>query len=124
MAKANYDDQIEKEALVTRALVLKPKIDGIIATSLGWTLPKANGTFELLVSFPGLEAILATEASDPEPTPESVAVVAPESGLDDSENEEQEETKTEDQPEEKSTEKVETQVAVEKKKGGRPKKVV
>jgi hypothetical protein len=63
-----YETQEHKLRLQARANSLKPSVATVIATSRGWEVPQARGTMELLVSFPGLDALLGDN------TPELVIV--------------------------------------------------
>jgi hypothetical protein len=77
MAKTKYDTPEDKQRLQERALALKPKQLGVIATELGWAIPQARGTLELLVSFKNLDELLGDAVSEVEQTGEPI-VIAPE----------------------------------------------
>lgn len=69
MKQIVHETQEHLEALKSRALVMKPNIPNVIATSMGWGQPRQNGTIELLVSFGGLDSLLGLESQlvDDEP---------------------------------------------------------
>jgi hypothetical protein len=77
MANTNYETPEDKQRLQERALALKPKQLGVIATELGWAVPQARGTLELLVSFKNLDELLGDAVSEVEQDGEPI-VIAPE----------------------------------------------
>jgi hypothetical protein len=113
MARFTPENEADKQALIARALKLKPRHQGnIVATDKGWSIPHANGYMELLVSFAGLDSLLGEESTaDQDVSAEPVEVQA-----------ESVPVETTDVQEDASTES--TEEAPVKKKGGRPKKVV
>ena len=64
MTQIKYDTAEELANLQRRAMVLKPKLPSVIATSLGWEQPRPNGTLELIVSFKGLDELLGIETAN------------------------------------------------------------
>lgn len=61
MSKFEYKDEESKASLKRRALLLKPNLDYLLATKDGWEVRRPNGTLELLVSFKGLNELIADE---------------------------------------------------------------
>lgn len=115
MARFIPDNEADKQALIERALKLKPRHQGVIvATDKGWATPHSNGYVELLVSFAGLDALLGEAATADQDASAEPVEVEGESAVEeatDSQEPAAEETETEE-------------AAPAKKKGGRPKKVV
>lgn len=77
MTIATYRTQEDKQRLIERAIALKPKVLGVVATDRGWVIAQPKGTVELLVSFPGLDELLAEDKPEVivEPVVEDVPVV-------------------------------------------------
>lgn len=61
MTKFKFDSQEDKESLIECAKLLKPYGVDTVATADGWSVQQNNGTFETLVSFKGLDELLAVE---------------------------------------------------------------
>lgn len=78
MANFKYDNHEDKKRLKDRALALKPRpATNVIATDMGWSHARPNGTMELLVSFKGLDALLGDvepEVIDPNPVEVNVSI--------------------------------------------------
>jgi hypothetical protein len=77
MAWTKFDNKEEKKRLQERALALKPKQAGVIATELGWATVSAKGTLEILVRYDNLDELLGDEISEVEQVGEPL-VIAPE----------------------------------------------
>lgn len=75
--KFRYNDEIEKNALIARALSQKPRVEGVVATEKGWVLKTVFGTEEVLVSFKGLDKLLAENTDIPAEAPSEQPEVAP-----------------------------------------------
>lgn len=73
MKQVTHETTEQLQALQNRALVLKPNLPNVIATSMGWSQPRPNGTLELLVSFGGLDEILGLSA-DTQDSDDPIAV--------------------------------------------------
>ena len=61
MTIATHETHEEKQRLIERAIVLKPREHGVFATDRGWAIKQPRGTIELLVSFPGLAELLSED---------------------------------------------------------------
>ena len=75
MAKFNFENAEEKSALRERAMISKPRVHNVVATELGWCIPRPNGTLEVLVRFHGLDDILGDLSLDINPVIEAAPVV-------------------------------------------------
>lgn len=116
MARFTPDNEEHKQAMIERALKLKPRHNGpIVATERGWMTPHANGYLELLVSFAGLDELLGSASTaDQEVEAEPVEVQAEPA------------TEVVEETIEEASEKASEEQVTEapKKKGGRPPKKV
>lgn len=77
MAWTKFDNKEEKKRLQDRALALKPRVAGVIATELGWALPTVKDTLEILVRYDNLDSLLGDEISEVELVGEPI-VITPE----------------------------------------------
>ena len=77
MAKFNFETVSEKSALRDRAIMSKPRVSNVVATELGWCVPRPNGTLEVLVRFHGLDEILGDLSLDITSAVEPVAETTP-----------------------------------------------
>lgn len=74
MAWTKFENADEKKRLQERALALRPKVPGVVATELGWALPTVKGTMEILVRYDGLDALLGDAVSEVEVVGEPIVI--------------------------------------------------
>lgn len=127
MANFKFETKAEKQRLQERAQLLKPKANNIVATELGWSQSRPNGTLELLVSFRGLDELLGdidVEVTDETPVEVRISLedIHEEAPVTEAAPEAAAETATETETPAVEDEEAEPVVVIAKK-GGRPKKV-
>lgn len=61
MKQIKYDNDEHLESIKRRAMIMKPNVPNVIATSMGWAQARPFGGMELLVSFADLDTILGIE---------------------------------------------------------------